>query len=54
MRINFILDHIFSKYDTIVYLNLSDMSTSYGKQTTSEIIMSGRRDLNGDGIDINA
>lgn len=31
-----------------------DMSTSYGKQTTSEIIKSGRRDLNGDGLDLNA
>lgn len=30
------------------------MSTSYGKQTTSEIVISGRRDLNGDGLDINA
>lgn len=30
------------------------MSTSYGKPTTSEIIKSGRRDLNGDGIDFNA
>lgn len=39
-------------YDTS-YLNLSDMST-YGRPTTSEIIKSGRRDLNGDGIDINA
>lgn len=30
------------------------MSYSYGKPTTSDIIKSGRRDLNGDGIDINA
>jgi hypothetical protein len=30
------------------------MSHSYGKATTSEIIKSGKRDLNGDGIDLNA
>lgn len=30
------------------------MSSSYGKITTSELVNTGRRDLNGEGIDINA